>query len=65
MRRILTSSLILIICILTLISSFILAENLNHNYWWQVIGMGIVTFAVGRFYFDQIKSYQINKQLNN
>lgn len=57
MRRILTSSLILIICILTLISSFILAENLNHNYWWQVIGMGIVTFAVGHFYFDQLKSY--------
>ncbi|AIS09313.1 hypothetical protein LACWKB8_1042 [Lactobacillus sp. wkB8] len=60
MRRILTSSLILIICILTLISSFILAENLNHNYWWQVIGMGIVTFAVGRFYFHQVKSYHEN-----
>ncbi|WP_223894940.1 hypothetical protein [Lactobacillus helsingborgensis] len=60
MRRILTSSLILIICILTLISSFILAENLNHNYWWQVIGMGIVTFAVGLFYFDQVKSYHEN-----
>lgn len=62
MRRILTSSLILIICILTLISSFILAENLNHNYWWQVIGMGLVTFAVGRFYFDQIKSYHENSK---
>ena len=58
MKQVIASTVVLIICILTLISSFFLAENLNHNYWWQVIGMAIVTFAVGQYFFKIIKSYQ-------
>ncbi|MBI0120217.1 hypothetical protein NX781_01180 [Lactobacillus kullabergensis] len=62
MKQVITSTVVLIICILTLISSFLLAENLNHNYWWQVIGMAIVTFAVGQYFLKIIKSYQATKK---
>ena len=62
MKQVIASTVVLIICILTLISSFILAENLNHNYWWQVIGMAIVTFAVGQYFLKIIKSYQATKK---
>ena len=62
MKQVIASTVVLIICILTLISSFLLAENLNHNYWWQVIGMAIVTFAVGQYFLKIIKSYQANKK---
>ncbi|WP_294830055.1 hypothetical protein [Lactobacillus rizhaonensis] len=62
MKQVITSTIVFIICIMTLISSFFLAENLNHNYWWQVIGMAIVTFVVGQYYFQMIKSYQSTKK---
>ena len=62
MKQVIASTVVLIICILTLISSFILAENLNHNYWWQVIGMAIVTFAVGQYFLKIIKSCQTTKK---
>ncbi|AWM75420.1 MULTISPECIES: hypothetical protein [Lactobacillus] len=62
MKQVIASTVVLIICILTLISSFLLAENLNHNYWWQVIGMAIVTFAVGQYFLKIIKSYQATKK---
>ena len=62
MKQVIASTVVLIICILTLISSFLLAENLNHDYWWQVIGMAIVTFAVGQYFLKIIKSYQANKK---
>lgn len=62
MKQVITSTIVFIICIMTLISSFFLAENLNHNYWWQVIGMTIVTFVVGQYYFKMIKSYQSTKK---
>ncbi|WP_294919375.1 hypothetical protein [uncultured Lactobacillus sp.] len=62
MKQVITSTIVFIICIMTLISSFFLAENLNHNYWWQVIGMSIVTFVVGQYYFQMIKSYQSTKK---
>ena len=53
MKQVIASTVVLLICILILISSFLLAENLNHNYWWQVIGMAIVTFAVGQYFLKQ------------
>ena len=62
MKQVITSTITFIICIMILISSFFLAENLNHNYWWQVIGMAIVTFAVGQYFFAIIKSYQSIKK---
>jgi len=62
MKQVITSTIVFIICIMTLISSFLLAENLNHNYWWQVIGMAIVTFVVGQYFFQMIKSYQSTKK---
>ncbi len=62
MKQVIASTVVLLICILILISSFLLAENLNHNYWWQVIGMAIVTFAVGQYFFKTIKSYQATKK---
>ena len=62
MKQVIASTVVLLICILILISSFLLAENLNHNYWWQVIGMAIVTFAVEQYFFKTIKSYQTNKK---
>ena len=62
MKQVITSTITFIICIMILISSFFLAENLNHNYWWQVIGMAIVTFAVGQYFFSIIKSYQSTKK---
>lgn len=62
MKQVITSTVVLLICILILISSFLLAENLNHNYWWQVIGMAIVTFAVGQYFLKIIKSYQATKK---
>lgn len=62
MKQVITSTIVFIICIMTLISSFFLAENFNHNYWWQVIGMAIVTFAVGQYFFAIIKSYQSTKK---
>ncbi|RMC61443.1 hypothetical protein [Lactobacillus sp. ESL0259] len=62
MKQVITSTIVFIICIMTLISSFFLAENFNHNYWWQVIGMAVVTFAVGQYFFAIIKSYQSTKK---
>lgn len=62
MKHFFTSTIVLVICILTLISSVVLAEKLNHNYWWQAIGMAIVTFAVSKYYLDQFKSDHNNRK---
>jgi len=45
MKKMIIAAIILLICVLVLISSIIQAESINHNFWWQAIGMAIVTFA--------------------
>lgn len=62
MKNVLKSGIVLFICVLILIGSVVMAETVNENFWWQVIGMAIVTFSVGRYYFGQFKTYKEESQ---
>ncbi|WP_278954711.1 hypothetical protein [Lactobacillus apis] len=60
MKKMIIAAIILLICVLVLISSIIQAESINHNFWWQVIGMAIVTFFVGRVNVDLFHNLKID-----
>ncbi|MDF7672513.1 hypothetical protein PT281_04450 [Lactobacillus sp. ESL0701] len=62
MKQIIWSGVILLICVVILVGSIVQAEATNHNFWWQVIGMAIVTYGVGRYHMTQIKAF---KKTNN
>ncbi|WEV36189.1 hypothetical protein [Lactobacillus sp. ESL0677] len=58
MKQVIWSGVVFLICVIVLISSLIQAETANHNFWWQVIGMAIVTYSVGRYHMVQIKAFK-------
>ncbi|WEV70251.1 hypothetical protein OZY43_04655 [Lactobacillus sp. ESL0785] len=63
MKKIIWSGLDFLICVVILIGSIVQAETFNHNFWWQVIGMAIVTYGVGRYHMAKIKEFK--KSQNN
>ncbi|MDF7639034.1 hypothetical protein PT285_06420 [Lactobacillus sp. ESL0791] len=58
MRKIIYSGIVFLIAATVLVVSVFLAESYKHVFWWQVIGMAIVTFELGRHHMSLINEFK-------